>query len=251
MSRFPHLPNTDKIRLIDVLKSYFDEMSLRGISTLLLSAEAFAGLNSQQYNNLITLLSKGKKINLEVIYFEFDPVKRLKSYENEFIRSGEFVDSNARQQILNYISQLKGNLENFFNESTLIVHRINYDSLGHHTEIYKKSLDLILNLNENLFQGEWLLPPKGINASIPEKQLNLLNEFNRLNTGERRFDRACPVQYSNLFPEQTVRLIRFRQSLYESIERDRALAERDILLNSKSWRFLQSYRYLRDLFSKK
>jgi hypothetical protein len=269
MSRWPTLPNARQINLIEVLKSYFEEMDLRGISTLLLSSEDFAGLDSDQYAQLITSLSQENKINVEIVYFEFDPFKRLKSYKNQMILQGEFVDSNASHQILTNVSEMKENLENFLKESRLLFHRINYDSLKNHIEIYQKCLDLIVHLKANVSQGEWLIPPKGINASIPEKKLDLLNEFNRLNIGQRQFDQTCPVQFSNYFPEQTDRFVRFRQVIYESMERDSAVAERDSavaerdsavaerdsavaerdsVLNSTIWKITKPYRILRSLF---
>jgi hypothetical protein len=227
MSRWPRLLNAKQMTLNKVLKGYFDEMNFRGVSTLLLSSEDFAGLNFDQYAQLIALLSQEKDVNLEMIFFEFDPVKRLNSYQNQFILQGEYVDSNASNQILEGILQHKKDFEVAISDSSLIVHRVNYDNLKGTSEIYQKCLDIIFNLKANLFQGEWLIPTTGINATIPAEKINLLNEFNRLNIGRRKFDRSCPVQFSDLFPEQTDRLNLFRQLLYESIERDSAVAERD------------------------
>jgi len=79
----------------------------------------------------------------------------------------------------------------------------------------------------------------------------LLNNFNQLNTPERQFDLAQPIIYSELFFEPLNRLKLFKKLIDESVERDEliqqrdaAIAERDLIRSSNSWKLLAPYRKL-------
>jgi len=255
MSRFYWLPNISQIALTDVLKKCFEELNFRNISTLLFSSEDFAALNSDQYNQFIELLSQENDITLEIIWFDFDPINRLSSFQNQLIRQGEYVDSIASEQIVANISGLKGYFEDVVSKIPATVHRIDYDALKGDTEIFQICLDLILN--ENRFQDKWVFPTSRINSSIPTDKLKILNEFNQLNIGERQFDESCPVVFSDSYPEQKNRFEGFFGVLTESLERDALVGERDALvgerdsiITSRTWRALRPYRAMRSLFQK-
>jgi len=278
MSRFHFLTNLEQISLRDLLKRYFDEMKLSKIFTLLLSSEDFASLNSEHYSKLFSSLPFGEDTKIEFIYFDFDPEARLSSYRGEYIRHGEFVDSKALKQILNYISSMKRKIEEALLESSDFVHKIDYQSLKHPTEIFEKFVDILFNGNSGLFQSQCSIPTKNLNVSIPTEKLDQLNEFNRLNIGDRHFDFNLPVIFSDAYPAETDRFIKYASLLEESIqrdsalaerdsalaerdsalaerdsalaERDSALAERDSVIDSKIWRIFQPYRLLRSSIQK-
>jgi hypothetical protein len=231
MSRFHYLPEVSQIALIDVLQRYLGDMNLKNISTLLLSSEDFASLNSDQYVQFIELLSQENDITLEIIWFNFDPINRLSSYQNQLIRQGEFVNSITTEQIARKITHLEGYFEDVVSKISATVHRIDYDGLKGDTEIFQICLDLVLS--ENTLQENWVFPASRINSSIPADKLKILNEFNRLNIGERQFDDLCPVLFSDLYPEQKNRFEGFFQVLTESLERDGLVSERDGLVSER------------------
>ena len=72
MSRFSWLPNASQMSLSEILKSYFDELNSKQISTLLLSSEDFASFNSVDFSQLIGSLPQGEQFNLEVIFFNLN-----------------------------------------------------------------------------------------------------------------------------------------------------------------------------------
>jgi len=250
MSRFSWLPNASQMSLSEILKSYFDELNSKQISTLLLSSEDFASFNSVDFSQLIGSLPQGEQFNLEVIFFDFNPKNRLKAYQNQFIQQGEFVDSNTIKEIIKRISRIKRDFEDAVSVHPIIVHWVNYESLRTPTEIYEQSLDLILNSSKNLIRGNWSIPVKMLNTSIPLEKIELLNKFNKIINGGRQFDFSCPVVFSNLFPEQKNRFNRFTQLLNEFPECDRTTAERDSIPNSTIWKFFSPYRKLIRLMRK-
>jgi hypothetical protein len=145
---------------------------------------------------------------------------------------------------------MKRRIEDALLKSSDFVHKIDYQSLEYPTEIYEKFVDILFNGNSSLFQSKCSIPTKNLNVSIPEEKLNQLNEFNRLNIGDREFDFNLPVIFSDASPEKTDRFNKYAELLYKSIEGDSALAERDSVINSKIWRIFQPYRALRSSFQK-
>jgi hypothetical protein len=250
ISRFEKwVPNARQMSLSSILGNYFDEMKLKGISTLILSSEDFANFNSTDYSNLIGYFDPNWK--LELVFFKFNPENRLKSHENQYIKSGEFVDSKAREKILEDMYSVRRNFEVVVSALQSTVHWIDYESLKTPLEIYERILDLVLFSSDEKTLNDWTIPKKLANASIPLKQIELLNEFNRLNCPGRQFDTGAPLMYSGLFHEEFNRLVLFKKLIEESVERDEliqqrdaAIAERDLIRSSNSWKLLAPYRKL-------
>jgi len=189
----------------------------------------------------------------------------LASRKNQWIRSGEYIDDLAHDQILETLNQVTPNFENAIRNIPLKVHRINYDQLKIPSEIYEKVINLVLDWQLNLEMSDLQIPINGLNISIAPDKIEILNQFNRLNLGGRELDYSCPLVFSNSFPEQSDRFKMFTRLLYENIELDRAVAERnmavaernmavaernmavaerDMILNSTTWRIFRIYRKL-------
>jgi hypothetical protein len=138
MSRFSWVPKANQITLIELAAGYFEDMKVNGASTLLLSSEDFAGLNSDQFHQFIQSFSKVDDCNFEFVYFDFDPDERLASYQNQFIRQGEFVDDLALKQLLEEIRGFTPSFLNATKEIPAIVHRYEYQQLKTPTDIFEK-----------------------------------------------------------------------------------------------------------------
>jgi hypothetical protein len=227
MSRFHRwVPNAEHISLIEVLKSYFDEINFREISTLMLSSEDFADLNSDHYAKFIESLSEAGDISIEFVYLDFDPAKRLESYVNQFIRQGEYVDDDVRNQIFERIKNITKNFLSATTSIPAVVHRIDYHQLKNSTDIFEKLLGLILNEHTEWELDDWSIPIRNLNVSIKSEKIALLNQFNAINNGERLFDSSCPVLYSTLYPTQADRFNDFVKLLNSVPEGENPLADR-------------------------
>jgi hypothetical protein len=181
VNRFHWVPNTSSLNLNELIKSYYNEMNLRNMTSLLLSSEDFANFESADYAKLFQSFGAQGRVTFEIVFFDFDPVKRLDSYVNQFIRQGEYVDDNSYNQILESVSQIQNNFENATRDCSAVIHRIDYEQLMNSSDIYEKTLSLILNEKISRISENWSIPHTRVNSSISLEQTTWLNEFNKLN----------------------------------------------------------------------
>lgn len=185
MTRFPWLSKSSLMSLNQMVTGYFEEMRKREISTLLLSSEDFAGLDSVAYSRLTEVFWSEAEINLEFIYFDFDPEERLNSYLGQFIRQGEYIGNTTSDQIRIKISDISSNFASAIANISAIVHRIDYQKLLNSNDIYEKTWNVILNEEIPLISSKWSIPRTRTNSSMPAEQRAFLNDFNMIYIGGR------------------------------------------------------------------
>jgi hypothetical protein len=196
MKRFVGLLEVAPMQLKEIVNAYYSDFKSSTASTLLLSSEDFAGLKADHFRELLDMFPPDEGIVFEFIYFDFDPKERLSSYKNQMITQGEYVDEKALKSILEYIKNVIPNLESATKDLPAVIHRIDYNQLKNSMDIYVKFLSLVLNRKIEL--DNWNFPAARLNSSLPSNKLETLNQFNRVNIGDREFDSSCPVVFQTL-----------------------------------------------------
>ena len=213
MSRFINIAFDKNITVGSLIESYLDELRKEALSVILISSEDFAGLNSDQFTELITQVHNLKECDIELVYFDFDAHLRQESFVNQFIRGGEYINEQAEKQIFDTVKTIGPNFENATKNLGLAIRKINYDDLVSNEDIFQKVLSVVTNSNFNLKNDDIILLSEQQNISLPKQFTKILNEFNRLNTRGREFDQSCPIMTSDKFPDEQSLFLFFRESL--------------------------------------
>lgn len=232
MKRFVGLLEVAPMQLKEIVNAYYSDFKSSTASTLLLSSEDFAGLKADHFRELLDMFPPDEGIVFEFVYFDFDPKERLSSYKNQMITQGEYVDEKALKSILEYIKNVIPNLESATKDLPAVIHRIDYNQLKNSMDIYVKFLSLVLNRKIEL--DNWNIPAARLNSSLPSNKLETLNQFNRVNIGDREFDFKCPVVFSNSFPDQALRLNLYLTLLNEIVKLENIAAEGNSIEGRKS-----------------
>ncbi len=253
MKRFVGLSGAAPMQLKEIVNRYYTELKSSTATTLLLSSEDFAGLRADHFRELLDMFPPDEGIVFEFVYFDFDPKERLISYKNQMIKQGEYVDEKALKSILERLKSVIPNLESAIEGLPAVIHRIDYSHLKNSTDIYDKFLSLVLNRKMDL--DYWNIPTARLNSSLPSTKLETLNQFNRVNVGEREFDSSCPVVYSNSFPDQALRLNLYLTLLYEAVKLENIVAEQDLAEGTTSSKLLAPFskltRFLQSVLGEK
>jgi hypothetical protein len=253
MKRFVGLSEAAPMQLKEIVNAYYSDFKSSTASTLLLSSEDFAGLKADHFRELLDTFPPDGGIVFEFIYFDFDPKDRLSSFKNQMITQGEYVDEKALESILENIKYVIPNLESAIEGLPAVIHRIDYSHLKNSTDIYEKFLSLVLNRKIDL--DYWNIPTARLNSSLPSTKLESLNQFNRVNIGEREFDSSCPVIFSNSFPDQALRLNLYLTLLNEIVKLENIAVERNITVSTTSSKLLAPFskltRFLQYVLGKK
>jgi hypothetical protein len=230
MSRFAWVPQTSLYTINEIAKSYIEGLNVNRVFTLLLSSEDFAGLNSEQFTEFIESFSRETDTSFELVYFDFDPEKRLESHQNQFIRQGEYVDKLALNQILGDIDEITHDFLAATKNIPATIHRFDYHQLKNQTDIFKRLLGLILNQHPEWDLSDWSIPIENLNISMSNDRIKVLNQFNKLNNEGRAFDTTCPLVYSSKYPQQSDRFKEFVKFFDSALAPDSALAAPDSAL---------------------
>jgi len=91
---------------------------------------------------------------------------------------------------------------------------------------------------------KWIIPKKRINPSLSPENLDLLNQFNRLNIGDRGFDLSLPLKSTGLFPKEKSRL-ELRMAQLRATSKGKK-----IILNFIPWRVYRFLERLKNSFSR-
>jgi hypothetical protein len=249
-----------------ILSSYTGQLDQLHLHTLLLSSENFAGFNSEDYSNFSSILRDLGICKIEVIYFDFTVQSRFNSYKNQIIRHGDYFDTDAANLLFEEVNSLTRKFEIATQNHDLTVKRINYQSLRHDDEIYQKFLETAIGSPLGFIKNDWILPNHRINISLPQPYVNLMNEFNKFNAGDRKYDSAMSLVYSKEDTDEKSRFLIFYEVIIKLAERDNAIAERDNAIaerdnaiaerdnaiaerekiqNSRTWRAFRFYRFIR------
>ena len=241
------------MQLKEIVNEYYSDFKSSTASTLLLSSEDFAGLKADNLREILDMSPPYEGLVFEFIYFDFDPKERLSSFKNKMISQGEYIDEKALKSILESIKKVVPNLESAIEGLPAVIHRIDYSHLKNSTDIYDKFLSLVLNRKIDL--GYWDIPTAGLNSSLPSTKLETLNQFNRVNIGEREFDSSCPVVFSNSSPDQALRLNLYLNSLNEIVKLENIAVEQNITVGTTSSKLLVPFskltRFLQSVLGKR
>jgi hypothetical protein len=227
LSRFNRALSLDDLALIPLISKYFEEAREKNLKTVLVSSEDFGSFDALDYK-LIAECAEVVGCAVELIYFDFDPKLRFKSYLNQFISQGEYIDENARQKVYNLVEKISSSFNVAIQNFNFKVHRIDFDNLSSPRDIYYRFTQKV-SIPSPIIDS-WKFPVDLVNQSMPEKNLELLNNFNRLNVRGRAFDQDSPIVFSEDFQIEKELLWLFSAQLSALAERDSALAERDSAL---------------------
>jgi len=242
MSRFPDASKNLDLRTI--IKGYFQEVDEKGLNTVLVSSEGVPHFSSTNYTEFFNKISNIRDCTFEIIYFDFNPESRVQTHINQQIKCGEYVDAAAIAEI----SQRVRNITLRFEEATAgfksIVKRINYSDLQTHDDLFYKFLSKLIPDYESYKDIKWIIPKARINASLSPENLDLLNQFNRLNIGDRGFDLSLPLKSTDLFPKELGRLELKKAQLRATSK------SKKIILNFIPWRVYRFLECLKNSFSR-
>jgi len=239
-SRFGNKKIPKDLNLRSIIRGYFEEIDEKRLTTVLVSAESFANFNSENYAEFFNEISHIRDCRFEIIYFDFDPESRLQSHVNTNIACGEHVDSAAIVWLTQFVRDIPLKFEAATKDFKSIVKRIDYSTLQSHDDLFCRFLSKLIPDYESHGDLQWIIPKDRINASLSPKNLEALNQFNRLNNGDRAFDMSLPLVFSDSFPKEFGRLELKKAQLRATSKRKK------IILNLISWRL---YRLLRRLKS--
>lgn len=201
-------PAVSGLNLQTELNRIFSELSDRPADTLLLSSENFSSVPISSFQKM-TEIAKDFGISKFLYFrFDFDPQVRFKSDINEAIRSGEWITKVEEGLILKNVEKRKIDLYALDSELQRIgfqVFRFDYGSLKSDTEIFSIAMNVV-DQAMVIPKGELKYLPERAHKSLDSKTLRKLNEFNRLNRGERDFDLKFPILYSTHYPLEKKRL---------------------------------------------
>lgn len=201
-------PAVSGLNLQTELNRIFSELSDRPADTLLLSSENFSSVPISSFQKM-TEIAKDFGISKFLYFrFDFDPQVRFKSDINEAIRSGEWITKVEEGLILKNVEKRKIDLYALDSELQRIgfqVFRFDYGSLKSEAEIFSIAMNVV-DQAMVIPKGELKYLPERAHKSLDSKTLRKLNEFNRLNRGERDFDLKYPILYSTRYPLEKKRL---------------------------------------------
>ena len=242
MSRSPGL--SKNLNFNSIIQGYFQEVDEKGLNTVLVSTEAFAHFSSTNYTEFFNKISNMRDCTFEIIYFDFNPESRLQSHINRFVRHGEYVDAAATEVITQFVRDIPLKFEEATAEFKSIVKRINYSDLQTHDDLFYKFLSKLIPDYESYKDIKWIIPKKRINPSLSPENLDLLNQFNRLNIGERAFDLSLPLKSTDLFPKEKSRL-ELRMAQLRATSKGKK-----IILNFIPWRVYKFLTRFKNSFSR-
>jgi hypothetical protein len=227
IQRFSSFNNKGELSLDLILKNYVSDAVEKKLDTILVSSEDFVGLSGVEFQDLIKRINRIRKCDIELIYFDFDPKTRSKSMENQYIRSGEYLDSIAKQKIFDSMSLIKADFESATKDLGVNVKIINYESVGKEIQIFRKILEACTDSNFQFKEEEWRFPDYLLNKSTADSYTQQLNEFNKFNVGSREFDPTAPIIFTENFPLENSRFFMHFNIISKLVELDNAVLDRD------------------------
>jgi hypothetical protein len=227
MSRFEHRITEKRLSLNRVLEKYQDDAKSSNCSRILLSSEDFFALSLKDYKEFISMLGRIGISGIELIWLEPDPDERKSALKSQYVLSGEHVDAQAENLI---VDRFKKNIRDFreiVEELNLKTHTINYNRVREGNSLLSNFVIAMKKCEKEELDPPLEFTEVWLNESLHPDTLEVINRFNHLNRPNSRFDFSTPIFSSRRYSREKQRFTLVTHLAIHHSQLQNAIAERD------------------------